>query len=306
MANIGPGKGYAKKDLNFFAQFTAKARQQARALAIVVLVALVVVGIFVIWTLIALVKNLTVSSKVNELTLELQDPKYANLDIEARNLEQQIIERNQYFYSISEMRRYVDEINVAKTELADLIGDTIPNDTYISAYEINGTEMTIEGVAFNYYELDNISNMLQAHDVFSNFNLEVEHFPRVTEDAGGEEEHIIGFNPYYVFTIHGDLTVDSYISISRVIDTDTGVNAVGGVVTTAYTTGSTYEFPDIVSIEVNGATYQLSSILINGNSVSEDEFNAIIANNSISGRAAGNMSIELHYAAVVVAEGGEE
>ena len=81
MANIGPGKGYAKKDLNFFAQFTAKARQQARALAIVVLVALVVVGIFVIWTLIALVKNLTVSSKVNELTLELQDPKYANLDI---------------------------------------------------------------------------------------------------------------------------------------------------------------------------------------------------------------------------------
>ncbi len=303
MANIGPGKGYAKKDLNFFAQYTAKARQQARALAIIVLFALVVVGIFVIWTVIALVKNLTVSSKVNELTLELQDPKYANLDIEARNLEQQIIERNQYFYSISEMRKYVDETNVAKTELADLLGESIPNDTYISSYEITGTEMTIEGVTFNYYEADNIGNMLQAHDVFSSFNVEVEHSPRASESEGDE---IPGINTYYVFRITGDLTVDSFISISRVIDTDTGINAIGGVTTTAYTTGSTYEFPDIVSIEVNGATYQLSSILIDGNSVSEDEFNAIVANNSISGRAAGNMSIELHYAAVVVAEGGEE
>ena len=303
MANIGPGKGYAKKDLNFFAQYTAKARQQARALAIIVLFALVVVGIFVIWTVIALVKNLTVSSKVNELTLELQDPKYANLDIEARNLEQQIIERNQYFYSISEMRKYVDETNVAKTELADLLGESIPNDTYISSYEITGTEMTIEGVTFNYYEADNIGNMLQAHDVFSSFNVEVGHSARANEAEGDE---IPGINAYYVFRITGDLTVDSFISISRVIDTDTGINAIGGVTTTAYTTGSTYEFPDIVSIEVNGATYQLSSILIDGNSVSEDEFNAIVANNSISGRAAGNMSIELHYAAVVVAEGGEE
>ncbi|MCQ2504823.1 MAG: PilN domain-containing protein [Saccharofermentans sp.] len=303
MANIGPGKGYAKKDLNFFAQFTAKARQQARALAIVVLVALVVVGIFVIWTLISLVKNLTVSSKVNELTLELQDPKYANLDIEARNLEQQIIERNQYFYSISEMRKFVDETNTAKTQLADLLGESIPNDTFISKYEITGTDMTIEGYTFNYYEAANIGNMLQDHDVFSNYNIQVTHEPKATESG---DEEIMGINTVYSFQISGSLTVDSYISISRVIDTGSGLTAIGGVVTTAYTTGSTYEFPDIVSVEVNGATYQLSSILIDGNLVSEDEFNAIVANNSISGRAAGNMSIELHYAAVVVAEGGEE
>ena len=61
MANIGPGKNYAKKDLNFFAQFTAKARQQARVLFFVVLASLAVVGVFVLWTGIELFKNLAVT-----------------------------------------------------------------------------------------------------------------------------------------------------------------------------------------------------------------------------------------------------
>lgn len=305
MANIGPGKGYAKKDLNFFAQFTAKARQQARILAFVVIGALVVVGIFVFWTAIALINNLRVQSKVNDLTVELQDPKYANLDIEAKNLEQEIIARNQYFYSISEMRRIVDETPAAKTELAYLLGESIPNDTYIADYEITGTTMTIHGATFNYYEGVNMTNMLQAHDVFTTpLNLHTEHYNRA-EDTGAAEGQIEGINTYYSFEITGDLTIDSYISVSRVIDTDTGITAVGGVTTTAYATGSTYEIPDIVSIEVNGVTYEVSSILIDGSQVTEDQFNAIVANNAISGRAAGNMTIELHYTAVVAEEGGE-
>ena len=311
MANIGPGKNYAKKDLNFFAQFTAKARQQARVLFFVVLASLAVVGVFVLWTGIELFKNLAVSKKVNDLTVELQDPKYANLDIEAKNLEQEIIARNQYFYSISEMRRIVDETPEAKTELAYLLGENIPNDTYVATYEITGTSMTITGCTFNYYEACNMVNMLQEHDVFATpLNLRVEHYARADETEEGDEEEIIGINTYYDYEITGNLTIDSYIAVSRVIDTDLGVTAVGGVTTTAYVTGSTYEIPDIVSIEVNGVTYQLSSVMFDGVAISEDEFNAIVANNAISGRAAGNMSIELHYTAVnaeaETAEGGEE
>ena len=304
MANIGPGKGYAKKDLNFFAQFTAKARKQARILLFVVFASLAIVGVFAVWTLIEWVKNIAVKSDVEDLTIELQDPKYANLDIEAKNLEQEIIARNQYFYSISEMRRYVDETPAAKTALADLIGESIPNDTYVMTYEITGTTMTITGQTFNYYEACTMVNLLQAHDVFATpLNLKTEHVNRAAEDQSAEE--ILGIDTYYVFEITGNLTVDSYISVSRIIDTDTGVTAVGGVTTTAYVTGSTYEIPDIVSMEVNGNTYQLSSILIDGVIVSEDEFNAIVANNAISGRAAGNMNIELHYTIVVAEEGGE-
>lgn len=305
MANIAPGKNYAKKDLNFFAQFTAKARKQARILAIIVIAALAIVGVFVLWTAFALIKNLAVSSQVNDLTIELQDPKYANLDIEAKNLEQEIIARNQYFYTISEMRRIVDETPAAKTELAYLLGESIPNDTYISEYEITGTTMTIKGYTFNYYEPSNIANMLQAHDAFSTpLDISVAHVPRAESAQGGENPEVIGIDTYYEFEITGDLTIDSYISVSKVIDSELGVTAVGGVVTTPYATGSTYEIPDIVSIEVNGTTYELSSILIDGSAITEDEFNAIVANNSISGRAAGNMSIELHYTAVVAEEGG--
>lgn len=303
MANIVPGKGYAKKDLNFFAQFTAKARKQARILFFVVIASLAIVGIFVLWFIIELVKNIAVKADVDELTIELADPKYANLDIEAKNLEQEIIARNQYFYSISEMRRFVDETPAAKTALADLIGTSIPNDTYVATYEITGTTMTITGQTFNYYEACTMVNLLQAHDVFATpLNLKTEHVNRAAEDS---TEQLLGIDSYYAFEITGDLTIDSYISVSRIIDTDTGVTAVGGVTTTGYVTGSTYEIPDIVSLEVNGSTYQLSSILINGSRVSEDEFNAIVANNAISGRAAGNMSIELHYTYVEVEEGGE-
>ena len=307
MANLGPAKSYAKKDLNFFAQFTAKARKQARVLAIVVLAALIVVGFFVLWTGWALFNNLRVQGQVNDLTVELQDPKYANLDIEAKNLEQEVIARNQYFYTISEMRRIVDETPSATTDLANLIGANIPNTTYISKYEILGTQMTIEGYTFNYYEAANITNMLQASDVFSApLNLVVEHVNRATEDP--EDGSIISINTYYSFVITGDLTVDSYISVSKVVDSELGVTAVGGVTTTAYATGSTYEIPDIATLEVNGVAYQLSNVLIDGVAVSEDEFNAIVANNAISGRAAGNLSIELHYTVVVTdeaAEGGE-
>lgn len=307
MANLGSAKGYAKKDLNFFAQFTAKARKQARVLAIVVLAALIVVGFFVLWTGWALFNNLRVKGQVDDLTTELQDPKYANLDIEAKNLEQEIIARNQYFYTISEMRRFVDETPSATTDLANLIGENIPNTTYIAKYEITGTEMTIEGYTFNYYEASNISNMLQASDVFSDLNVVVEHVNRATEDP--EDGSLLTINTYYSFIITGDLTVDSYISVSKVIDSELGITAVGGVTTTAYATGSTYEIPDIGTLEVNGVSYQLSNVLVDGVAVTPDELNAIVANNSISGRASGNLNIELHYTAVVTdeaAEGGEE
>ncbi len=307
MANLGSAKGYAKKDLNFFAQFTAKARKQARVLAIVVLAALIVVGFFVLWTGWALFNNLRVKGQVDDLTTELQDPKYANLDIEAKNLEQEVIARNQYFYTISEMRRFVDETPSATTDLANLIGENIPNTTYIAKYEITGTEMTIEGYTFNYYEASNISNMLQASDVFSDLDVVVEHVNRATEDP--EDGSLITINTYYSFIITGDLTVDSYISVSKVIDSELGITAVGGVTTTAYATGSTYEIPDIGTLEVNGVSYQLSNVLVDGVAVTPDELSAIVANNSISGRAAGNLNIELHYTAVVTdeaAEGGEE
>ncbi|MCR5529015.1 MAG: PilN domain-containing protein [Saccharofermentans sp.] len=307
MANFGSAKGYSKKDLNFFAQFTAKARKQARVLAVVVLAALIVVGFFVLWTAWALFNNLRVKGQVDDLTIELQDPKYANLDIEAKNLEQEIIARNQYFYTISEMRRIVDETPSATTDLANLIGENIPNTTYISKYEITGTEMTIEGYTFNYYEASNITNMLQASDVFSDLNLTVEHVNRAENDP--EDGSLLTINTYYSFIITGDLTVDSYISVSKVIDSELGVTAVGGVTTTPYATGSTYEIPDIGTLEVNGVSYQLSNVLVDGVAVTPDELSAIIANNSISGRAAGNMSIELHYTVVATdeaAEGGEE
>lgn len=306
MANIGPGKGYAKKDLNFFAQFTAKARQQAQILAIVVLVAAAFVIGFLVWMGIEALTNWGVKREVDKLTVELQDPKYANLDVEAKNLEQEIIARNQYFYSISEMRRVVDETPDAKTELAYRLGESIPNDTYIFAYEITGTQMTIQGHTFNYYEAVNMTNILQGYDVFAApLNITTEH---VNDAALNDQtERINGINTYYEFSIVGDLTVDSYISVGRIIDSDMGMTAVGGVVTNAYATGSTYEIPDIVTLEVNGVTYQLSSVLIDGVAVSEDEFNAIVANNAVSGRAAGNMNIELHYTLVDEAsEGGEE
>ena len=309
MASFGSTKGYGKKDINFFAQFTESARKQARMLLYVILFSLIVFGIFFAWLVVDIIRNGVIKAQIKQLNDELASPEYANLEIEYKNLQQTLNERNQYFYALTEMRREVDEISVADTDLATYLGDSIPNDSYIDSYSISGNEMQIIGYTFDYYSALELVNMIQSNDVFVNVNAEISH---VSEPANGavnvEDDTINTIDVYYQFTITGNLTLDTYISVSRFVLDDTGAMApLSGVETVKYEYGDAYSVDGINSYESNGVTYYLSYIIINDVRVDDDQYAAISANNAVSGIAVENTEIELYYtAAAPVAEEGAE
>ncbi len=309
MASFGSTKGYGKKDINFFAQFTESARKQARMLLYVILFAVIIFGVFFVWLVFDIIKNGVVKAEIKKLNDELASPEYANLEIEYKNLQQTLNERNQYFYALTEMRREVDEISVADTDLATYLGESIPNDSYIDSYSISGNEMQIVGYTFDYYSALELVNMMQNNDVFVNLNAQIEHVNEPAQGAVSTEDDTINtIDVYYKFTISGNLTLDTYISVSRFVLDDTGAIApLSGVETVKYEYGDAYSVDGINSYESNGVTYYLSYILVDGVRVGDDQYAAISANNAVSGIAVQNTEIELYYtAAAPVAEEGAE
>ncbi|SEV95124.1 hypothetical protein SAMN05216413_0777 [Ruminococcaceae bacterium KH2T8] len=312
MASFGSTKGYGKKDINFFAQFTESARKQARMLLYVILIGLIFFGVFFAWLIFDIIRNGVIKAEIKKLNDELASPEYANLEIEYKNLQQTLNERNQYFYALTEMRREVDEISVADTDLATYLGDSIPNDSYIDSYSISGNEMQIIGYTFDYYSALELVNMMQNNDVFVNLNAEIVHVDTPAEGAvtvtDGSIDTMNTIDVYYKFTITGNLTLDTYISVSRFVLDDTGAIApLSGVETVKYEYGDAFSVDGINSYESNGVTYYLSYILINGVRVDDDQYAAISANNAVSGIAVENTEIELYYtAAAPVAEEGAE
>jgi Tfp pilus assembly protein PilN len=309
MASFGSPKNLGKKDMNFFAAFTESARKQARMLLYVILLGLLIFGVFFVWLVIDLIKNGVVKTEIKKLNEELASPEYANLEIEYKNLQQTVSRRNQYFYALTEMRREVDETSVASTEVAILLGESIPNDTYIDTYSITGNQMVITGSAFNYYSYLELVNMLNDSDVFVTplqCNENRHEYPG--DDTLNEEEGSVNaIDAYYDFTITGNLTAETYIAVSRFETDDLGANIpLGGVETVKYQTGDPYEVSGINTYEVNGVTYYLSYIVVNETRMDDEQFAAVSANNAISGIAYENTDIRLYYTATAVTEEGAE
>lgn len=311
MASFGSTKSYGKKDINFFAAFTESARKQARMLLYVILIGLVFFGIFFFWLIIDLIKNGVVKTEINKLTEELASPEYQTLEVEYKNLQTTLTERNKYFYALTEMRREVDETPAASTDLAAKLGESIPNDTYIDSYSISGNQMIINGCSFSYYSAEEIVNMIQTSGEFVNVNIEINRHDEMPTSSSSEEgeDAINAIDVYYDFTITANLTLDSYISTARfVTDAQGFITPLSGVETVKCATGDAFSVGDIQTYDNNGLTYSLSYVTINGVRVEDEQYAAFYANNAISGIAMENTEIELYYteaAPVAEGEGGE-
>lgn len=298
MALMGSNKGIVKNDINFFAAFTASARKQAQALALVAIVALVCVGIALAFLAGQAFTYFKLTSDVNGLKEELAKPEYAELDAQSRSLQEEVTRRTQYLYTLSSMRRSVDEVVPASTALVDLLGDSVPNDAYIESYTFTGTDGQIAGYAYNYYSALNMLNALQATDVFENSDVSIE---RITLDNGNDEyvDGVLYQESVYLFSITGTLTSDIYVSLTMFYNDGTTTTALSGVQTQSVKPGEAYQFDGISTYN----EYTLTAVKINGDYVSEDELNSFLASDSISGVSQRNVTIECYYSAVVAEEG---
>lgn len=311
MALIGSRKDIAKNDMNFFAAFTESARKTAQILLTAILIGLIFVGAFVIWWLYWIFSNMGVKSDIKDLQEKLADPVYADLEVEAQDLQNEINERNQYYYALTEMRRVVDEKTPADTALCDLLGESIPNDSYVAQYELTGSQFTIEGFSFTYYGALNMVNILQDSDVFHTpLDAAIEKVNLDDVSAGSTEEMMTNpIDGYYTFKVIGNITSSAYISVAQYVNLDGQIISVNGIETTEYSIGSAYEYSDISSIEYNGVVYTLSSVEINGSAVDADTLNSIITTDKVTGRANADAKISFIYQVTdteATEEGGEE
>ena len=293
MTLFGSKKGYSKSDINFFEEFTASARKQTQVLAVVVFVGIIAIGLCLAVLGYYIFRNIGVQSDIDDLNTKLASDEYSGLELRAQALQQEITEKNQYYYTLTEMRRIVDSTHVAKTSLAELLGDSIPSDAYVSAYTITGDTLSVQGVTFSYYDAANICYILNESNVFSGGVV-----PSIERDeslagAVGIEENPIDI--YYDFSITGNLVSDCVISISHYETSEAGVIALSGVSSQIVSNGSTYEFSGINTYAANGNSYTLSSISINGEAMSPEEFAMVSAADKISGTAITNVDIDLYY-----------
>ena len=294
----------AKKDMNFFAEFTANAAKAARMLgygvAIGFLVVFVVLGLIVAF----FIRNQIIKGQINDMKELLAGPNYASLEAEASQLTEELNKKTNYYFALSEMRKTVDQINPAPTDLPEIIEKCIPSDSFVSSYSITNTQLVLEGTSFTYYSPIDMVNMLNQKNVFTSRPsiavTRVDPFTAGLMDTMIEGDKINVINNYYTFTIAGTLVTNVHISITRYVDGAENATSLGGVDTINVRAGESYTISEGVSeFEYAGVKYSLTRIYVDGVQVEEASFNTYKEENRFTDVARGNTDVKFYYTPVV-------
>lgn len=300
MALLGSKKGYSKSDINFFEEFSASARKATQVLAVVVFAGVIIIGITLAILFYDIWRNYNVQKDIDSLNATLASDEYAGLELRSQALQQEINDKNQYYYTLTEMRRVVDETNAATTDIANLIGECIPSDAYVTAYELTGESLSISGCTFSYYDAANITYMLNQSDVFASAVV-----PSIEEDDSLRNGETTPSNPidiYYDFSITGNIVSDVVVSVGHYATSETSVIALSGISSQVVSVNSQYEFTGVNTFTASGVTYTLTSVSINNVPLSNEEIAIIQSTGTITGLANENIEISLFYAQSAVEE----
>lgn len=291
----------AKKDMNFFREFTANAARAARMLGYAMVGGILVV--FIVLGLIGYlaVRNFMKQQDIDAITAELAGPDYAGLEEKAKQLQEELNQKNNYYFALTTMRTNVDRVATVPMEIPGILAKSIPSDTYITDYAINGSSIKYNGYSFTYYSPVDMVNMLNTAKVFTSrplFNI-----ARVDGTTIGGPEvfynsktgDALPLNNYYTFSIDGTLISKVYISIGRYLN-GTTVKSLSGVETTEYNAGAEYNFTEGIDTYVSGGvTYNLVRVTVDGTDITPDNLANIKASHAFSGTAKANTEINLYY-----------
>jgi len=299
MPSFGSNKDVVKRDMNFFAEFTANAAKMTRWLGYGVFVGIVVVLAIVAVIVYGVVRNLIVKAAITELETQLASEEYAGLEGRSAELQQELNDKNNYYYSLSQMRAVVDKQGEVSLNIPDALKDSIPSDSYIENYTLSKTSLNFNGYSFSYYSVLNLVNMLNDSDVFAApVNVAIH---RVDGSSVGtlEDFRENGINNYYSFEITGALTQDVYVSVSRYLSDGVTLVSLGATETNSYRVGDSYSISDIATYTQAGVTYNLSSVDAGGRTLTPDEVASISAANELQGVVNNTIEIKLYYSAAV-------
>ena len=293
----------AKKDMNFFREFTANAARAARmlgyAMAVGILVVLVVLGLIGAFA----VRNYMKQQDINAINAELAGPEYAGLEEKARQLQEELQQKSNYYFALTSMRTTVDRTPTVPLEIPAILAKSIPSDTYVTDYSIDGSIMKFNGYSFTYYSPVDMVNMLNSSKVFTSRPLVG--IARIDGTTAGDASKfynidsgdVLPLNNYYSFSIEGTLLSKVYISVGRFLSGNV-VTSISGIETKEYVAGAEYNYTEgIDTYTVGGVTYNLVKITINGTDVDAESLANIKASHAMSGTAKANAEIYLYYEA---------
>lgn len=296
----------AKKDVNFFAEFTANAAKAARMLGYGVAVGVLVVFVVITFIVAFFIRNTIIKGQIRDLENLLASPEYATLEQDYAVLTEQLNEITNYYFALSQMRKNVDRIDAAPTDLPDVIAKCIPSDSFISQYEITNSTLTLSGCSFTYYSPVDMVNMLNDKGVFASRATIVTQRADVSSDEALKllsEEGDTGavINNYYSFSINGLLVGNVHISVSRYVDSAESTTVLGGVDTIDVRAGDSYTVNGISNFTYAGVSYNLSRVMVNGIQVEEGSFNDILTSDQFVDVGRGDTEIKLYYVPVTAA-----
>ena len=307
MAKAGISKKLlAKKDVNFFAEFTANAAKAARMLGYGVAVGILVVFVVLTFIVAFFIRNTIIKGQIKDLENLLASPEYASLEQDYAVLTEQLNAMTNYYYALTQMRKNVDSIDPAPTDLPDVIAKCIPSDSFISNYTITNSQLSFSGYSFTYYSPVDMVNMLNNKGVFSSrpaistSRVEVADIASVDDIIDGNTVDAI--NNYYEFSISGLLVSNVHISVTRYVDGADRATVLGGIESLDVRAGDSYTINGISDFSYTGTTYRLSRIFVDGVQVEEGSFNEILAANQFVDVAHGNSEIKLYYVPVAAVQ----
>ena len=238
---------------------------------------------------------------INAINAELAGPDYAGLEEKARQLQEELQQKSNYYYALTSMRTTVDRTPTVPLEIPTILAKSIPNDSYVTDYSIDGSVMKFNGFSFSYYSPVDMVNMLNSSKVFTSRPLVT--IARVDGTAIGDSGtfyniatgDVLPLNNYYGFNIEGTLINKVYISVGRFLLGDV-VTSLSGIETKEFTAGSEYNYTEgIDTYTVGGVTYNLVKITVNGTDVDAESLANIKASHAMSGTAKANSEINLYY-----------
>lgn len=311
MTSLFQKKEANKRDLNFFEEYAVASRRLASAYRWSALAAILVVAIVIVYSIVLAVDLKIKQNKIDEYETKFKEPEYVNLKAESEALSSQLERRNSYYYSLTSMRRDVENFIPLDVNVIRLIQDSIPNDTVIQRLDVSGSYMMMTGQSTSYYSPAAMFNLINESEVFSNNpSLTIVREDPEDPSAGAASNNFS--NADYEFNIETPVLGQSIVSVSAITNNGEAIGNVYidnlGSTNSAGISTFTVDNGDVVTIgnpensistiEYNGDTYQLSSILINSRALSTNDIQSIIENGYLSRYVNESVDIELQYTEV--------
>ena len=293
----------AKKDMNFFAEFTANAAKAARMLGYAVAAGILVVFVVLAFIVAFFIRNTLIKNDIKAMENLLASPEYATLEQEYALLKEKLNDMTNYNFALTQMRKNVDQIDPAPTELPEVLASCIPSDSFITTYALTNSSLDFTGYTFTYYSPVEMVYLLNQKNVFTSRPTITT--TRVSQESKGEQidpatkkTTIDILNNYYEFSVSGVLVSNVHISITRYEDVEGSTKTLGGIQSMTVKAGNSYTIEPVNSYTYAGVTYQLTKIFVDDVMVEEGSFNTIKANDAYTDVARKNSEIKLFYAPV--------